>query len=154
MIHFVIGCSCCVFLNVLKMPVIVLTDINLRKKVPKTFTFALMRIMWNENNKVRNPLPALKVYRCCWRSWVYGVKSTPKAHTSPRGWLQPCAGGRWCQAAVPPTDTGCCSEVSPQRRLCCLQQFDRTACTQTAGRGSPWRAAAASSPGCLLSCGW
>lgn len=145
------GCSRCVFLNVLKMLTNAFTDTNFHKKK----CHSNIQICIDKNNvKVRNPLSALNLYRCCWRSWVCGVKSTLKAHTSPRGWLQPCAGGRWCQAAVPPTDTGCCSEVSPQRRLCCLQQSGRTACTQTAGRGSPWRAAAATSPGCLLSCGW
>lgn len=96
----------------------------------------------------------LQVYLCCWRSWVYGVRSMQKAHTSPHGWLQPCGAGRWCQAAGPQEDTLCCSEVSPLRWQCCPQLYGRKVCRQTTDRGSPWRAVAASSPGYLWSCGW
>lgn len=86
----------------------------------------------------------MRVYLCCWRSWACGVRSMQKAHTSPRGWLQPCAGDRSCRAAGSPEGIRYCSEVSPRRWQRCPRLSGKKACMPTTDRGSAWRAAAAS----------
>lgn len=94
------------------------------------------------------------LYLCCWRSSACGVRSMQKAHTSPRGWLQPCAGDRSCRAAGSPEGIRYCSEVSPQRWQRCPRLSGKKACMPTTDRGSAWRAAAARLFGYRWNSGW
>lgn len=122
-------------------------------------------LRWQQHNSFLNPNPQTSTaafafvgpfirYLCCLRSSACGVRSMQKAHTSPRGWLQPCAGDRLCRAAGSPEGIRYCSEVSPQRWQHCPRLSCRKACMLTTDRGSAWRAAAARLFGYRWNFGW